>query len=187
MTEPDQIMQRFGEGLAASQSGDRDLARRTFTDLWAEVGDDGDPLHRCAIAHAKADVQDDLQDELAWDLRALAAAEGLTDERVQAAGAHGTARSFKPSLHLNLADLYRRLDRPDEARHHLEAGLSTVDALGDDGYGADDPRGPRPYRAPARRRHLARDGITGPGLSATGNPKGCNRVWLVLLGCSGPR
>lgn len=136
MTEPDQIMQRFGEGLAASQGGDRDLARTTFSVLWAEVGEGGDPLHRCAIAHAMADVQDDLHDELAWDLRALAAAEGLTDERVQSAGVQGTARSFQPSLHLNLADVYRRLGRPVEARRHVEAGFATVDALGDDGYGA---------------------------------------------------
>jgi hypothetical protein len=136
MTEPDQIMQRFGEGLAASQSGDRDLARTTFNTLWDEVGDDGDPLHRCAIAHAMADVQDDPHDELTWDLRALAAADGLTDERVRSAGALGSARSFLPSLHLNLADVYRRLDQPEEALHHLEVGLATVDALGDDGYGA---------------------------------------------------
>ena len=136
MTEPDQIMQRFGEGLAASQSGDRDVARATFETLWAEVGDDGDPLHRCAIAHAMADVQDDLHDELAWDLRALAAAEGLTDERVQSAGAPGTAQSFQPSLHLNLADVYWRLGRPEDSRRHVEVGLATVDALGDDGYGA---------------------------------------------------
>lgn len=136
MTEPDQIMRRFGEALAASQSGERDFARQSFTELWAEVGEDGDPLHRCAIAHALADVQDDLEDELAWDLRALAAAEGLTDERIHAAGAQGSARSFQPSLHLNLADVYRRLGRPDRARHHLEAGLATADALGEDGYGS---------------------------------------------------
>ncbi len=135
MTEPDPIMQRFGEGLAASQRGDRDLARRTFTALWAEVGDDGDPLHRCAIAHAMADVQDVLEDELAWDLRALAAAEGLTDDRVHAAGVPGTARSFQPSLHLNLADAHRRLGHTELARHHVEAGLASVDALDDDGYG----------------------------------------------------
>jgi predicted Zn-dependent protease len=136
MPQPDQVMQRFGDALAASQSGNRDLARQSFATLWAEVGDDGDPLHRCAIAHAMADVQDDLEDELAWDLQALAAAEGLTDERIQAAGAQGSARSFRPSLHLNLADVYRRLGRPDDAREHLEAGLATVDALGEDGYGA---------------------------------------------------
>lgn len=136
MTETDDIMQRFGGGLAASQAGDRELARSTFAELWAEVGEHGDPLHRCAIAHAMADVQDDLDAELEWDLRALDAASTLTDERVGEAGVVGTARSFQPSLHLNLADVYRRLGRHDEARHHLDAGLATVDALGDDGYGA---------------------------------------------------
>jgi len=136
MSEPDPIMSRFAVGLAASQNGDRALARDTFETLWAEVGDAGDPLHRCAIAHAMADVQDDLAEELAWDLRALDAATGLTDERVAAAGAAGTARSFLPSLHLNLADVHRRMGHLAEARQHVDVGLATVDALGDDGYGA---------------------------------------------------
>ena len=156
MTEPDQIMQRFAEGLAASQGGDRQGARTTFATLWAEVGDDGDPLHRCAIAHAMADVQDDIHDELTWDLRALAAAEGLTDERLRSAGVDGTARSLRPSLHLNLADAYRRLGRPEEARHHVEAGLATVDALGDDGYG-------EMIRAGLARIEGQLEGATAPG------------------------
>ena len=46
----------------------------------------------------------------------------------------GAARSLQPSLHLNLADVNRRLGRPVEARYHLEAGLATVDSLRDDGY-----------------------------------------------------
>ena len=33
-----------------------------------------------------ADVQDDLREELAWDLRALAAADLITDERAARAG-----------------------------------------------------------------------------------------------------
>jgi predicted Zn-dependent protease len=135
MTEPDQIMLRFGDGLAANQNGDRESARSTFESLWAQVGDAGDPLHRCAIAHAMADVQDDPADELAWDLAALAAAEALSDDRLRAAGMAGTARSLQPSLRLNLADIYRRLGRPAEARHHLRAGLASVDSLGDGGYG----------------------------------------------------
>ena len=134
MTEPDEIMQRFGDGLAASQNGDRDLARSTFEALCAKVGDDGDPFHRCAIAHAMADVQDDPHDELTWDLASLEAAGGLTDERLAAAGVRGSARSFQPSMHLNLADVYQRLARHDESRHHLHAGLASLDALGDDGY-----------------------------------------------------
>jgi hypothetical protein len=135
MTEPDRIMLRFGEGLAASQNGNGDLARLIFGSLWTEVGDQGDPFHRCAIAHAMADVQVDVLNELAWDLAALDAAQALTDERLQAAGVQGTARSLRPSLNLNLADVYRRLGRPAEARHHVWVGLTNVDALADDGYG----------------------------------------------------
>ena len=82
-----------------------------------------------------ADVQDAPADELAWDLAALTAAEALTDERLKAAGMSGTARSLQPSLHLNLADVNRRLGRHADARHHLNAGLASVDSLRDDGYG----------------------------------------------------
>ncbi len=81
MTGTDDIMQRFADGLAASQGGDRELARATFATIWAEVGDDGDPLHRCAIAHAMADVQDDLDAELAEIQEAL-----VTDRLERIAG-----------------------------------------------------------------------------------------------------
>lgn len=137
MTEPDGIMQRIGEGIGASQRGDRSLARSIFEAVWDQIGGtDGDPFHRCAVAHSMADVQADIQDELLWDLRALEAASLLTDERVQADGVTGTALSFYPSLHLNLADVYRRLGELDSALEHVRLGNKTVDALPDDGYGA---------------------------------------------------
>jgi hypothetical protein len=137
MTGPDEIMQRIGEGIAASQRGERSLARSIFGAVWDQIGGtDGDPFHRCAVAHSMADVQDDLEDELAWDLRALEAADLLTDERVQAGGVAGTAVGFYPSLHLNLADVYRRLGRTDSAREHVRLANEAVSALPDDGYGA---------------------------------------------------
>lgn len=40
-----------------------------------------------------------------------------------------------PSLHLDLADVYRRLNRPDDARRHVDAGMSRIESLGNDGYG----------------------------------------------------
>jgi hypothetical protein len=134
--EPDAVMVRYGEALARSQGGDRDGARAQFDALWAEVGAHGDPLHRCAIAHAMADVQDELQDELVWDLRALAAAGELTDGRVAAAGVANPVAAFYPSLHLNIGDVYRRLGDVGRARDHLELGREALDALPDDGYGA---------------------------------------------------
>ena len=76
---PDAMMTRIGQVVMLHHGGDREEARGRFLDLWAEIGEDGDPLHRCTLAHYMADTQDDPSDELAWDLRALSAAEELTD------------------------------------------------------------------------------------------------------------
>jgi hypothetical protein len=134
MTEPDPIMASIGRGIELNQQGEREAARTLLTDLWDQVGPDGDPLHRCGIAHSLADTHDDPHEELAWDLRALDAADSVTDERALQAGMAGPVAGFYPSLHLNLGDVYRRLGDTDRARHHLAAGRAATDALGDDGY-----------------------------------------------------
>jgi hypothetical protein len=136
MSEPHDVMRRLGAALELAQSGDRAGARLRYEEIWADVGPEGDPFHRCAVAHAMADVQDDPRDELRWDARALEAAELLTDERVADAGVAGPARSFRPSLHLNLADVHLRLGDRAEAAHHVAAGRAALDALADDGYRA---------------------------------------------------
>lgn len=134
--EPDPTMTRIGQGLALSQGGDREAARGLFGAIWNDIGgESGDPFHCCALAHAMADVQDDVREELAWDQRALGAADLITDERAAQGGIAGSVRGFYPSLHLNLADCYRRLGDLDRAREHLRRGRAAVDALGDDGYG----------------------------------------------------
>lgn len=89
----------------------------------------------CALAHSMADVQDDVHQELRWDLLALAAADGLTDEGAARAGVASPVAGFYPSLHLNLGECYRKLGETDEARGHLAKGLAAVEHLGDDGYG----------------------------------------------------
>ena len=104
--------------------------------MWTEIGgEDGDPFHVCALAHSMADVQNDVHEELLWDLRALAAADLLTDERAARGGVAGPVAGFYPSLHLNLAECYRKLGELDQARDHLDRGHALVDALGNDGYG----------------------------------------------------
>lgn len=85
-----------------------------------EIGETGDALHRCALAHWMADVQDDLRAELTWDLRALDAA--------------GSIEAFYPSLHLNLGEVYRKLGDRQKAAEHLALGRAGVNALDDDGY-----------------------------------------------------
>lgn len=76
-----------------------------------------------------------MHEELAWDLRALEAADLVTDDRAAAAGVTGPVAGFYPSLHLNLGECYRKLGDLDRARQHLQQGQAAVGALGDDGYG----------------------------------------------------
>jgi hypothetical protein len=135
MTTPDPTMARIGEAMALGQAGDRAAARRQFQLLWDEIGEDGDPLHRCALAHAMADVQDDVREELRWDERALAAADSLTDARVAEGGVTAGVAAFYPSLHLNLAECHRKLGDLPRAREHLDRGRAGVGALPADGYG----------------------------------------------------
>lgn len=136
MAEHDPVMERVGEGIELSRSGNREAARHVFAEVWNEIGGEhGDPLHRCALAHSMADVQDDVRDELQWDQRALRAADQISDERAAAAGVTSPVAGFYPSLHLNLGECYRRLGDDEQARHHLAAGQAAVHALPDDGYG----------------------------------------------------
>ncbi|MCZ9345285.1 hypothetical protein NGM37_46850, partial [Streptomyces sp. TRM76130] len=102
----------------------------------AEIGEHGDPLHRCTLAHYLADTQDDPADELAWDLRALSAAEELTAGQPEDHEGALAARSFYPSLHLNVAADYDRLGRPEAARLHLWRARRAAGSLADDRYGA---------------------------------------------------
>jgi hypothetical protein len=82
-----------------------------------------------------ADVRDDVQEELTWDLRALDAAGSITDDRAREAGVAGPVGGFLPSLHLSLGEAYRRIGDAERARDHLEHGRAAVGFLGADGYG----------------------------------------------------
>ncbi|ORT60948.1 hypothetical protein BKD26_07075 [Streptomyces sp. CB03238] len=124
----DAVLTRIGQTMMLLHGGDREEARNRFGELWEQLGADGDPLHRCTLAHCMADAQDDPYDELAWDLRALTAAEGVD-------GRHLALRALYPSLHINLAADYVKLRRPDAARIHLARARAASDALTDDGYG----------------------------------------------------
>ncbi|MET9556529.1 hypothetical protein [Streptomyces sp. NPDC006645] len=128
----DAVLTRIGQAVMLLHGGDREEARNRFGELWTEIGESGDPLHRCTLAHYMADTQDDPGDELAWDLRALTAAQDPGPAPARTASA---VRAFYPSLHLNLAADYLKLQRPDAARLHLSQARAAVNVLGDDGYG----------------------------------------------------
>ncbi|MGW4846449.1 hypothetical protein [Nocardia brasiliensis] len=110
--------------------GNPAAARQALEKLWDEIGEGGDPLHRCVIAHHLADLQGAAADALLWDRRALAAVFGPgipLDEGL---------RSFLPSLYLNLADSHRRVGDFDTARMQLTIARGHLDVLAADAYGA---------------------------------------------------
>ncbi|MGE7386834.1 hypothetical protein ACQKM2_15270 [Streptomyces sp. NPDC004126] len=135
----DAVMTRIGQAVILLHAGDREEARNRLGEIWSEIGEDGHSLHRCTLAHYLADAQDDPADELAWDLRALTAADCLGERLGEAlpgrAEPHPAVRVFYPSLHLSLAADYAKLRRPDEARVHLARARAATGALSDDGYG----------------------------------------------------
>ena len=131
----DDVMPRIMRAIEAGRGGDAVGARGELTSIWDEIGEGGDPFHRCVLAHYLADLQDEVADELAWDLRSLEAVAAVTDERAQSYHASLQVRGFLPSLHLNVADDLRRLGDPDSAREQLALAARAADALPEDGYG----------------------------------------------------
>ncbi|MFE9825838.1 hypothetical protein ACFYSH_27510 [Streptomyces sp. NPDC005791] len=141
----DAVMTRIGQAVMLLHAGDREEARNRFGIIWSEIGERGDALHRCTLAHYMAGAQDDPGDGLAWDLRALTAAEGLAGAVATSPGVgpgpgaeHRDAtavRALVPSLHLNLAADYLKLQRFELARVHLDRAWDAVGVLEGDGYG----------------------------------------------------
>ncbi|MET8359078.1 tetratricopeptide repeat protein [Micromonospora sp. NPDC005171] len=132
----DPTLARINQGVQLHHhQGQRETARDLFAQIWDEIGAErGDPLHVCVLAHAMADVQDDVHQELIWDQRALAAADLLSDTRVAEAGVTLPVAGLYPSLHLNLAECYRKLGDLSRAREYLQRAQAGIGALGDDEY-----------------------------------------------------
>ena len=133
----DPTLLRINHGVQLHHGhGQPEAAREVFAEIWDEIGGtQGDPLHVCVLAHAMADVQDDVHQELLWDQRALTAADQLTDDHVVQAGVALPVAGLYPSLHLNLGECYRKLGDLDHARAHLRQAQASIGVLGDDGYG----------------------------------------------------
>ncbi|WP_354561899.1 MULTISPECIES: hypothetical protein [unclassified Rhodococcus (in: high G+C Gram-positive bacteria)] len=131
-TGPDETMTAIAVAMRTAGVAER---RERLQALWERVGAGGDPLHRCTISHYLADVCDDAAEALTWDIRALDAADTLTDDRVKAHHASLNVAGFYPSLHLSLADNYRRLSSLAAAARHLDEANRRLRALSDDGYG----------------------------------------------------
>ncbi|MDB1089400.1 hypothetical protein PJ985_17700 [Streptomyces sp. ACA25] len=127
---------RIGQAVMLHRAGDREEARNRLAQLWEEAGKSGDGFHRCTIAHYLADTQDDPDDELRWDLRALAEADALTGERVPSGGYRPAVRAFYPALYLSIAADRLKLGDAEAARRELGRARRAVEALGRDACGA---------------------------------------------------
>jgi hypothetical protein len=123
------------EGIALREQGRSPEAKALMEALVAEVESGDDAFAKIFLAHSLADVQENPEDELAWDLRALTFMDDLTDERAIERGNSGGKNALLPSLHLNLAVDYRRLGDDTNARLHYALGEAHLDALVDDAYG----------------------------------------------------
>ncbi len=131
-----ETMAAITQAVELGRTGSPGAAREALLEIWTTIGPQGDPLHRCTLAHYLADLYDDAAQALCWNVRALDAADSLTNERLQRHDANLDVRGFYPSLHLNLADNFRRLGSFDAAQREIDAAQEYVDALANDGYGA---------------------------------------------------
>ncbi|GAA1768234.1 hypothetical protein [Luedemannella helvata] len=132
---PDPTMEAIGTAVGRGHAGDIDAARRDLLVIWEQIGAAGDPFHRCTLAHYLADLYDDPAEALVWDVRALDAADALTDERAQQHHASLHVAGFYPSLYLNLADNFRRLGSFQAAGEQIDKAEQHTSALPDGPYG----------------------------------------------------
>ena len=121
------------EAIGLAQTGDRTTGQQALLTCWEQT-DPAQHAFRCVLAHYLADVEDSVDDEVAWDTTALAEYAHLRGDDLAAVGIPDAA-GLAPSLHLNLGDGFLRQGRTAEAAQQLRAGLGVVAALGDDGYG----------------------------------------------------
>lgn len=132
---PDPTMEAIGKAVVLGREGDTESARSDLLAIWQQIGVTGDPFHRCTLAHYLADLYDHPAEALIWDVRALDAADGLTDERAQQHHASLHIAGFYPSLYLNIADDLRRLGAFEAAAEQISNAEQRTSALSDDGYG----------------------------------------------------
>lgn len=134
-TAADPTMTAITAAVTLGREGDLTGARAELLAIWGEVGVLGDPFHRCTLAHYLADLYADPAEALVWDVRALDAADALTDQRAQEHDASLQVAGFYPSLHLNIADNLRRLAAFDLAAEHVRKATARSGALPDGPYG----------------------------------------------------
>jgi hypothetical protein len=128
------LQERIRAAVRQRESGDIEDARLALASLRLEI-EKATTFDQLFFAHSFADVQADLDDEIHWDCAALELCEQLTEQEAEAEGIPGGKADLLPSLHLNLADGYRRRGDEATALAHHQAGLRHLDALDGGQYG----------------------------------------------------
>lgn len=131
----DPITAEMTAAIQLLRGGDRACGRRALEAVWAQIAHDPDPFQECVLAHHMADAQDDLAEELAWDVRSLDAALRCTDADAARHQAGLTMGLFLPSVYVNLAEDYFKLGDMARSREHLDLARGVVGNLADDAYG----------------------------------------------------
>lgn len=105
--------------LGAALTAEPAARKHELEALWSRIGAK-DHAGRCIAAHYIADAQEELDAEVEWDEVALAESVHVSDADLQAIHESLSVAGFMPSLHLNLADGYRRQGRFAEAADRLQ-------------------------------------------------------------------
>ncbi|CAN5269633.1 MAG: hypothetical protein ACSLEW_09095 [Nocardioides sp.] len=128
------VKERIRAAVQQRELGDTARARSMFESL-LPLAKSSSTFDWLFFAHSFADVQEDLTEELRWDRAALEALGQLTEAEAEAEQVHGGVAGLLPSLHLNLADVHRRLGDEVRAQHHHAEGSKHLDALDHGVYG----------------------------------------------------
>ena len=144
MTAPE--MKPILDAITIVHQGEKERGRALLLQLWEEFSTQGRPLQLCALGHILADTETDVASELEWDLRALEAATGSREAEDREA-VPPVPEIYLPSLHLSVANGYRRLGDLERARRHVLFAANHIGALSDDAYGDTIRGGLRRLRA----------------------------------------
>jgi hypothetical protein len=131
----DPIMADIMAAIGVLLGGDRAGGKAKLEAIWSRIAGNPQPIHECTLAHYMADAQDDIADELAWDLRALDAGLRSTDADARQHSSAPSIAAFMPSLHINLSEDYFKLGDFARSRQHLASARDAAHHLSDDGYG----------------------------------------------------
>jgi len=120
------VVKLCAEGMSMEGQGKPDEANRLFLQAWSESTDD---FEKFIAAHYVARHQRTVSEKLRWDEVALRLALKVDS------GSGASVEEFLPSLYLNVAACYEKLNDFDSAIINYELASSYAHSLQGDGYG----------------------------------------------------